>query len=273
MLHELRELGTNIARSIPRAVLGMIIIALAWMAGRFIRTAVRRTVLRRREPGSLAIALGRLVVVGAIVLGSFIAATVVIPNFTPARMVGALGIGSVAIGFAFKDIFQNFLAGILILVTKPFVVNDQIAFGGYEGTVEHIETRATYLRTYDGRRVIIPNGELFVNSVTVNTAYAQRRIDYEIGIGFDDDIERARAIILEAMQQTEGVDPDPRADVIIVEIGETAAMLRARWWCGSRVGDVLVARDKVLTNIIHRLQAEGYALAKTNHVRLERSSS
>ena len=92
-----------------------------------------------------------------------IAVTAAFPSFTPADLVGALGIGGVAIGFAFKDIFQNYLAGLLILVTRPFVVGDQIRFKDYEGTVEDIQTRATFIKTYDGRRVIIPNGDLNTN--------------------------------------------------------------------------------------------------------------
>ena len=140
----------------------------------------------------------------------------------------ALGIGSVAIGFAFKDIFQNFLAGILILITKPFRVNDQIVFKEYEGTVEDIQTRATYLKTYDGRRVVLPNGELFTNSVTVNTAFAQRRMEYDVGIEYGADIDRARGIILDILQRTEGVDPDPKADVIVVRLAESDVRLRAR---------------------------------------------
>ena len=94
---------------------------------------------------------------------------IAIPSFQPAQLIQLLGISGVAIGFAFLDILQNFLAGILILLTEPFRLGDQIVVGGYEGTVEEIETRATSIRTYDGRRVVIPNSNLFTESVTVNT--------------------------------------------------------------------------------------------------------
>jgi small-conductance mechanosensitive channel len=86
-------------------------------------------------------------------------------------------------GFAFKDLFQNFLAGLLILVTRPFRVGDQIRYKDYEGTVEDIQARATYINTYDGRRVIIPTGELYTNSVTVNTAFPQRGAEDAPGNG------------------------------------------------------------------------------------------
>jgi small-conductance mechanosensitive channel len=229
----------------------------AIVLGRLVRKGVRRAAARRREHGSLQLALGRLAMAGVVLGGVLVAATLAFPNFTPADLVGALGLGSVALGFAFKDILQNFLAGILLLVTKPFRVGDQIIFKDYEGTVEEIQTRATYIRTYDGRRVVLPNGELFTNSVTVNTAFPQRRIEYDIGIGFGDDIERARAIILDVLVRTEGVDPDPKADVIVVGFADSSVRLRARWWSNSRIPDVLIAQDKVLTSVKGELQTAG----------------
>jgi small-conductance mechanosensitive channel len=165
-----------------------------------------------------------------------------------------------AIGFAFTDIFQNFLAGILILVTRPFRVGDQIRFKDYEGTVEDIQTRATLITTYDGRRAIIPNGELYTNSVLVNAAFPERRWEYDIGIGYGDDIEQARAIILQALRDAEDVSPDPKADVIVVELADFTVNLRARWWTRSQMGDGLTAQDRVLTPVKVALSAAGIDL-------------
>ena len=94
------------------------------------------------------------------------------------NLAGTLGVGGVAIGFGFKDIFQNFLAGLLLL-TKPFNVGDQIIFRDFEGTVEDIQTRATLLKRDDGRRVVIPNSDLYMNAVTMNTAFPIRRVEWE----------------------------------------------------------------------------------------------
>ena len=246
--------------ALPRILLALLVFGAALVVGRLVRAAVHRAASRRRQAGNLSIALGRLAMAGVLLLGTLVAATVAFPNFTPADLVGALGIGGIAIGFAFKDIFQNFLAGILILVTRPFIVGDQIVFGGFEGEVEQIHTRATYLKTYDGRRVVIPNGQLFTNSVVVNTAFKHRRVEYDIGIGYSDDVEKARQIVLEVLVATEGVVPDPKADVIVVRLDESSLALRARWWSESRIADVLIAQDKVLTEAKRRLQASGIDL-------------
>jgi small-conductance mechanosensitive channel len=246
--------------TLPRLVLAAIIVILFYLAGKSVRALVRRGAQRHGEHRTLELAVGRLAQTAVVLVGVLVAVTAAFPSFTPANLVSTLGIGGVAIGFAFKDIFQNFLAGILILVTKPFRVGDQIIFKDYEGTVEDIQTRATYIKTYDGRRVIIPNGELYTNSVTVNTAFAQRRWQYDVGIGYGDDVDRAREIILRVLQEAEGVAPDPKADVIVVDLAESSVNLRARWWTTSRMPDGLVAQDRVLTRLKRELVAAGIDL-------------
>jgi small-conductance mechanosensitive channel len=248
------------AAMLPRLLLAAVLVTVFVFVARGVRAAVRRRAMGRGDHRTLELAIGRLAQAGIVLLGVLIAVTAAFPTFTPADLISTLGIGGVAIGFAFKDILQNFLAGILILVTRPFVVGDQIRFKDYEGTVEDIQTRATYVKTYDGRRVIIPNGELFTNSVTVNTAFPERRWQYDVGIGYGDDVERARRIILEALQAAEDVAPDPKADVIVVDLAESTVNLRARWWTKSQMADGLNAQDRVLTRVKQALTDAGIDL-------------
>ena len=260
MWQTIERMGDGFVETLPRLVLALVVVALFYLVGKGVRAVVRRNAQRRGEQRTLELAVGRLAQAGILLVGVLVAVTAAFPSFTPANLISTLGIGGVAIGFAFKDIFQNFLAGILILVTRPFAVGDQIRFKDYEGTVEDIQTRATFLKTYDGRRVIIPNGELYTNSVTVNTAFGERRWEYDIGIGYGDDIEKARRIILHALREAEDVSPDPQADVIVVALAESTVNLRARWWTKSRIADGLTAQDRVLTRVKQALVAEGIDL-------------
>jgi small-conductance mechanosensitive channel len=185
----------------------------------------------------------------------------VIPTFQAGDLVQLLGISGVAIGFAFRDILQNFLSGILILLTEPFQIDDQIVFKDFEGTVENIETRATTIRTYDGRRIVIPNSELFTNSVTVNTAFDNRRLEYDVGIGYGDDIDLAKQLMLEAMHSVDEVLKDPAPDVLVMELAESTVNIRVRWWVHPpRRADNLISRDKVITAIKKKLVENGIDL-------------
>ncbi len=246
---------------LPNLVLAIIVFALFFAAARTLKSLVKRLTRRYRHARNLGMVLGRLSQGVVILIGLFVALSIVIPSFKAGDLIQLLGISGVAIGFAFRDILQNFLAGILILLTEPFRIDDQIVFKGFEGTVESIETRATTIRTYDGRRIVIPNSELFTNSVMVNTAFENRRLEYDVGIGYGDDIDLAKQLILEALRSVDGVLSEPAPDVLVMELAESTVNIRVRWWISPpRRADALDARDRVLTAIKKKLTANGIDL-------------
>jgi small-conductance mechanosensitive channel len=246
---------------LPNIVLALIVFAIFFFIARVIKRTVRKLTRDRRQARNLGLVLGRLAQGITILAGLFISLSIVIPSLKANDLVQLLGISGVAIGFAFRDILQNFLAGILLLLTEPFQLDDQIVFKDFEGTIEQIQTRATTIRTYDGRRIVIPNSELFTNSVTVNTAFENRRLEYDIGIGYGDDIDTAKQLILEAMHETAGVLEKPASDAIVVGLAESTVNIRARWWVEPpRRADVLELQDRVLTNIKNKLTANGIDL-------------
>lgn len=242
---------------LPNMVLALIVFAIFFFVGRAIKRVVRRVTRNHRQARNLGLVLGRLAQGITVLVGLFVALSIVIPTFRAGDLVQLLGISGVAIGFAFRDILQNFLAGILILLTEPFQIDDQIVFKNFEGTVENIETRATTIRTYDGRRIVIPNAELFTNSVTVNTAFDNRRMEYDVGIGYGDDIERAKQLMLEAMHSVDEVLNDPAPDVLVMELAESSVNIRVRWWIAPpRRIDDLRSRDKVISAIKKKVYDE-----------------
>ncbi|MBF2062964.1 MAG: mechanosensitive ion channel family protein [Calothrix sp. C42_A2020_038] len=247
---------------LPNLVLAIIVFSIFFFVARSIKQLVKRLTRNRRHARNLGLVLGRLAQGITILVGLFVALSIVIPTFQAGDLVQLLGISGVAIGFAFRDILQNFLAGILILLTEPFQIDDQIVFKNFEGTVENIETRATTIRTYDGRRIVIPNSELFTNSVQVNTAFDNRRIEYDIGIGYGDDIDEAKQLILEAIYSVPEVLKDPAPDVLLLELAESTVNIRARWWINPpRRIDDLQSRDKVISAIKKTFDQHGIDLA------------
>lgn len=191
----------------------------------------------RRDRANLGEVLGGLVKWIVVGVGFLLGATIVMPTLNPGDLVAGLGVGSVAFGFAFKDILQNWLAGLLILIKHPFRVNDQIRVGEFEGTVKRIENRATLLRTYDGQRVVIPNSDIYTNAVVVKTAHPLRRSEYDVGIGYGDGIDRACEVLVTAVSKVEGVQKRPPVEALPWELAASWVTIRVRWWTHSRQTD------------------------------------
>lgn len=115
--------------------------------------------------------------------------------------------------------------------------------------MESIETRSTFIKTYDGKRIIIPNGEIYMTAVEVNTAFETRRTQYDIGIGCNDSIPEAREAILNALKSTDGVVSEPAPQVLVVGLADFVNVLRARWWTKSPQSEVMVVQDRVITAV------------------------
>lgn len=161
-------------RLLPNIALALVVLILFYFLGILISRIVRSRA-EKRDRNSLDEVAGSLLRWAVTLLGFALAITIIAPSITPGDLLGGLGVSSVAIGFAFKDILQNMLAGILILLRQPFQVGDEIVSGGHTGRVEKIETRATFIKTYDGRRVVIPNADIYTDSVVVITAFDKVR--------------------------------------------------------------------------------------------------
>ena len=244
---------------LPLFVAAILVFVLLLFVARGARYAAEKA-LARTSNRSAATAIGRLAYVAMVALAVLIAVTIAFPSMTPGRLISVLGVGSVAIGFAFKDIFQNLLAGILILLRRPFEVGNEITTGEFTGTVEAIEARATFIRTYDGRRVIIPNGDVYTKPVIVISAYDMLRSEYDLGIGYGDDLTHAKQIALETIAGIEGVLAEPAPDVLVWELAASSKNLRLRWWTKPSRGDVLQVRDRILHAVADAMADAGVDL-------------
>ncbi|WP_119672202.1 mechanosensitive ion channel family protein [Deinococcus sp. RM] len=261
VLTRFQTLTQSLLVSLPNIALGLVLFALFWFTSGVVRRSVQALAERAGQPAGIALVFGRLAGWVILTLGVLVALTVVFPTLTAASLFGALGVSGVAIGFAFKDIFQNLLAGLLILITRPFRIGDQIVSGEHEGTVEDIQVRATLLRTYDNRRVVIPNSELYTNRVIVNTAYDRRRLAVTVGIGYGDDIAQAKRIILDTLSTVEDIRRDPAPTVLVRELADFSVNLEVRYWIDPPIRrEVVESQDRVLESLKPALIAAGIDL-------------
>jgi len=252
----LHALIANFSQRLPYMAVALLVFILFYITGVVLRRLAARFTLRTRRHRSVGIVLGRLGQGVLVLLGLLIALVIAVPGFTPGQLVSVLGLSSVAIGFAFRDILQNFISGILLLLSEPFRIGDQIKSGDFEGTVENIETRATSIVTYDGRRIVMPNSTLFVNPVTVNTANEKRRLEYDIKLPKDSDVQKMRQVILRAVTPLPHVLEDPSPDVLLVGFNDNDVTLRLRWWIRPpRHFELQHGVDTVLVHVRDALQA------------------
>lgn len=253
----LGKLWQSFLGRVPYIVLGLLAFFLVWGVGKLIKRAIHEAGEHTRLDETLANLLGRLISLIAIILGFFVAAVVIFPTFKPGDLITGLGITSVAVGFAFKDILQNFFAGILILWRRPFVVGDQIRVKEFDGTVEAITTRSTRLLTYDGERAVLPNSDVYTNAVLVHTAYDKRRVRFTVGIGYPDSIEQARKTIHSVLAETEGVLDNPGPWVYVVELAPSSVNFNVYFWTEAHQANVLAVSDRVATGIKLALDKAG----------------
>ncbi|NNC72334.1 MAG: mechanosensitive ion channel family protein, partial [Sphingomonadaceae bacterium] len=206
---------------------------------------------------SLKNLIDTLVRLGIWLVGLFIAAVVVIPSLTPASLLAGLGIGAVAIGFAFQDIFENFLAGVLIMVREKMRIGDVIECEGITGKVEAITLRETYVRKLSNEVTIVPNSILFKNPVEIFTDDPGRRHEVVCGVAYDVDLDEAAKVIEDAVKSCDRIDLDRGVDVFAKEFNSSSVDYLIRWWSGSKPRDGHESRDQVVRAVKRALDDAG----------------
>lgn len=160
---------------------------------------------------------------------TFVAAISVL-GFPLASLGAAVGLIGLGLSFAVRDMIANFISGIMIMINRPFKIGDQVEVQGEAGTVRDIRIRATDIKTYDGRKVIVPNSTMYNGTVINNTAYDERRFEVIVGVGYDDYVEEAKELGMETLEEAENVESEPEPQVLVDELGGSSVNLKLRGW-------------------------------------------
>lgn len=251
------DMANGFFAKLPVIAVGVIVFLIFLGIAYLVKKIVAAATSKAGIDSMLTSLLARIAYIITIIIGIFVSIAVIFPTVTPGSLIAGLGIGSVALGFAFKDVLQNLFAGFLILLYRPFHLGDQIKIKDFEGTVEDISIRATKIKTHDGERVVIPNSELYMNAVLVKTAFPNRRTKVTVGIGYGDSIEEARETIMNVLRNTEGVLSEPAFDVNVVELADNSVNLRVLFWTDSVQSSVRKTSDRVVTGIKKALDEKG----------------
>jgi small-conductance mechanosensitive channel len=248
------DLWNRIVKIGPKWLVALAILVVAWILARLVRKLVQKIVGRTSTEGHVDILIARGAEAAILGIGVVIALSEVGMSLSAAM--ATIGLASVGIGFALKDILSNLFAGIILLVQHPFTIGDQVRVGEQEGTVENIRVRDTQVLTYDGERVFIPNQTVFNSPIINYTSTPTLRNDIRIGIKYAEDIEKARQIAVKLVSSSAGV-VDPPEPVVLVESEDEYVALILRFWVESDRNRNLKIRSDIVERLLKAFQANG----------------
>ena len=233
----------------PLIIASFITILLTWVVSKLVGRFLHFALQKRKIRGGLKDLFYQLATITVWVVGLLLAAIIAFPGMTPTKALSFLGLGTVAIGFAFKDIFENFFAGILILWGYPFDRGDVIQCGDDTGVVQEITIRNTLIRSLSGELIVVPNAQLFKTSVEVFTNQKRRRAKLVCGVAYGEDVNQSRDIIMEAVKSCDTVDQQKKVEVCASEFADSSINFEVFWWAGSRPNEMRHSRDQVVEAI------------------------
>ena len=243
---------------LPQIIAALVFIVLVWVISKLVRAFLPRVMRRARVRPALIDVTKMLLTVLIWFFGILIAATIAFPTITPGKALTALGVGGIAVGLAFKDTFENFFAGVLVLIREPFTRGDFIECEGIEGQVELVTIRDTRIRQTDGQLVVAPNGFLFKNPVTVRTSNDLRRTTIICGVAYGEDVDKSREVIAEAVRGVDSVRNDVKdVEIFAQEFADSSINFEITWWTGSTPRDIRASRDKVVSAVKRALDDAG----------------
>ena len=255
--NQIERMVRGFIQALPTLAIAIVILLITWVVAKYAIRIADRITGRTKLREDLKQLLDTLVRLAIWIVGIVIALTVAIPSFTPASAFAGLGIGAVAIGFAFQDIFQNFLAGVLIMLREKMRINDLIECQGITGRVERITLRETHVRQLSNELTIVPNSLLFKNPVKILTDEVVRRDEITVGVGYDVDLEQAQAVIRDTVQGLETVNQDKPVVVVARTFGASSIDFLVQWWAPTTPRDMRLTRSEVVIAVKKALDAAG----------------
>ena len=217
--------ATNWGPAVISAVATLII---GWIVAKILRGILRRVMTRAKVEPTLTGFLSSLFYIAAMTL--VVVSAIGKLGVQTMSFVAVLGAAGLAVGFALQGSLANFAAGVLLIIFRPFKVGDYVEAGGVAGSVEEIQIFATHFKTPDNKAVIVPNAAISGGNITNYSAKDTRRIDLVFGIGYGDDIRKAKEILAGILAKDDRILKDPEPTVAVGELGESSVNIVCRPW-------------------------------------------
>lgn len=215
---------------LPAFMLGILVLTLFVFLGSFAKRVVKNRFAKRYNDKLLSNFSGDLIKWILFIIGGMIALHVMGFGSIVTSVLAGAGVSAIIFGFAFKDIAENFLAGMLLAINRPFNVGDLVEVDGHRGTVKRLELRSTHLRVVDGSDIFIPNSLLIKAVLTNYTRDGLFRLEFSIGLDPEANLDHAVQMIMDLLQSDEGVLKDPAPSVVVDELGTNAVNVLVQFW-------------------------------------------
>ena len=255
---QLGDIWTTILESLPLVALGVLVLLIALVVALAGARAFARAMRSSGMDSGVAGLLGRIVRLLAILVAVLFALSVV--GISVTSVIALLAVAGIAVGLAVQGILENFIAGVILLIRRPFRIGDQIITGDHEGTVEDIDLRVTRLVTYNGTVELIPNGDVYANPIVNLTTRGKRRTQLFVGVDYRDDQDEAKRVIEAALAQVEGVLEDPPSEALLAELGDSSVNFELRYWTDPHIREVRHTQDRVLREVKRAIEDAGMTI-------------
>ncbi|MBO6513287.1 MAG: mechanosensitive ion channel family protein [Phycisphaerales bacterium] len=249
----------SFVQHLPQIVIALILVILTALIASITIRWVNRITKRLRLKSNLQDLFGKLAYITVWFLGLVAAAGVVFPGLGMGQLVASAGLASIAIGFAFQDIFENFLAGVLIIWKFPFNDGDyiEIPSEGVEGKVEEVQVRMALIRSVSGELILVPNSTIYKNVVRVLTNKPVRRITVMCGVAYGEDVGESRKVIREAVESCKTVAKDEPIEIFAQSFGASSIDFEVTWWTGPTPVEQRKSRDEIVEAVKKALDTAG----------------
>jgi small conductance mechanosensitive channel len=256
----LRTLWQNFKRSIPLLGFSLLVLIITWIITRLSIFATRVSLRRRITSPLLRNVLSYAVGTIVFLLGLYLVLQVAGLTNVALTVVGGTGLIGLVVGIAFRDITENFLASIFLSIQNPFRSGDLVEIVGVTGYVQAMTTRATSLMTLDGTLVQIPNATVYKNNIYNYSSNPNRRVDFQVGIGYDNAIPKVQAIALQVLNEHPAVLKDPEPWVLVDSLSSATVNLCIYFWLDGSQHSWLKVKSSVIRLVKRAFQMEGISM-------------
>lgn len=215
---------------LPNLLLAIIIIVATIVVSKFFRKATKRTLSRFIKNKAIIDLLGSVTYIIVVTIGLFIALRVLDLDKTVTSLLAGVGIVGLALGFAFKDIAANFIAGIYMAMKSPINVGDVVKYHDVYGVVKKIGLRAITIESFQGQNIIIPNRLIMEEKYKHYTINKERRIDLDVGISYGDDLDKVEKVTIKAIKKIDYLLQGKPVDLYFNEFADSAITFTVRYW-------------------------------------------